>query len=89
MRALIFLAAIVLILALVGWITFSKSPGRSSINIETQQIRQDTDRALESGSKLLRKASDKIENAHEPQTSTSQPATPAKPTPAPIAPAAQ
>ena len=53
MRAIILLAAIVLILALVGWITFSKSPGRSSINIETQQIRQDTDRALESGSRLL------------------------------------
>jgi hypothetical protein len=68
MRALIFLVAIVLILALVGWISFSKSAGRTSINLETQQIKQDTDRALESGSTLLRKAGDAVDHANDPQT---------------------
>ena len=66
MRALIFLVAIVLLLALAGWISFSNTPGRSSINIETQKIEQDTDRALESGSNLLRKAGDAVDQANEP-----------------------
>jgi hypothetical protein len=56
MRALILLVIVILALALAGWISFSKSPDRSSINLETQQIQQDTDRALESGSNLLRNA---------------------------------
>ncbi len=73
MRALIFIVAIVLILALVGWISFSKTPGQSSINIETQKIQQDTDRALESGSNLLREASDAVDRANEPQTVPANP----------------
>jgi hypothetical protein len=68
MRALIFLVAIVLLLALAGWVTFTKEAGRSSINIETEQIEQDTDRALESGSNLLRKAGDAVDQANEPDT---------------------
>jgi hypothetical protein len=67
MRALIFLIAVVLLLALAGWISFSKSPGRSSINLETQQIKQDTDRALQSGSNLLNEAGDAAESRSQPQ----------------------
>ena len=70
MRALIFVVAIVLILALVGWISFSSTPGQSSINLETQKIQQDTDRALESGSELLRKAGDAVDRTEEPQPPT-------------------
>jgi hypothetical protein len=66
MRALIFLVAIVLLMALAGWISFSSAPGRSSINLETQQIEADTDRALESGAHLLQKASDSVEPATTP-----------------------
>jgi hypothetical protein len=61
MRALILLAAIVLILALVGWISFSKGPDRASINIESDRIRQDTKQVLESSAKALHKAGDKVE----------------------------
>jgi hypothetical protein len=61
MRALILLAAIVLILALVGWISFSKGPDRASINIESSQIRQDTKQVMESGAEVLHKAGDKVE----------------------------
>jgi hypothetical protein len=74
MRALIFFVAIVLILALAGWISFSKSPGRSSINLETQQIKQDTDRALQSGSNLLKEAGDAVDHSTEPQPQPLQPA---------------
>jgi Flp pilus assembly protein TadB len=73
MRALIFLAVVVLILAFAGWISFSKSAGRSSINIETQQIKQDTDRAVESGSNLLRKAGEAVDQTNEPQTAPTPP----------------
>jgi hypothetical protein len=73
MRALFFLIAIVLVLALVGWISFSKSPGRSSINIETQQIQQDTNRALEKGSDLLHKAGESVERPAAPTTQPPQP----------------
>lgn len=69
MRALIFLVAIVLLMALAGWISFSSGPGQSSINLETQQIEADTDRALESGAQLLQKASDSV----EPSTAPTQP----------------
>jgi hypothetical protein len=76
MRALILLVVVILALALAGWISFSKSPDRSSINLETQQIQQDTDRALESGSNLLRNAGEAVDRANEPPpqpTSTSEP----------------
>jgi cytoskeletal protein RodZ len=72
MRALILLVVVILVLALAGWISFSKSPDRSSINLETQQIQQDTDRALESGSNLLREAGEAVDRANE-STSPSEP----------------
>lgn len=53
MRTLVLLAAVVLLLALLGWITFSSGPGRSSINLETNEIRNDTQKAVEAGAGLL------------------------------------
>jgi len=78
MRALILLAAIVLILALVGWLTFNRDDGRASINLETQEIRQDTKELLESGSQALeRAASDTAEadraDSSEPSDRNSTP----------------
>jgi hypothetical protein len=61
MRALLILAAIVLVLALVGWITFSKGPDHASINIESERIRQDTKQVMQSGAEMLHKAGDKVE----------------------------
>jgi hypothetical protein len=65
MRALIFLAAVVLVLALIKWISFSKGPDRASINIESDKIRQDTKQVMESGAKMLHKAGDKVEGEAE------------------------
>jgi hypothetical protein len=61
MRALILLVAIVLVLAVAGWISFSKGPDRASINIESDQIRHDTKQVMDSGAKMLHKAGDKVE----------------------------
>lgn len=53
MRTLNVLAAVVLLLALLGWITFSSAPSRSSINLETKQIKEDTRDTMESGAESL------------------------------------
>ena len=68
MRAIILLAAIVILFALVGWITFNSDSGRTSVNIETQEIREDTKGAMEAGSDLLRKAGDDIDPDNRPAT---------------------
>jgi hypothetical protein len=78
MRALILLAVIVLVLALVGWISFNKGPDRTSINIESERIRQDTKQVMESGAQILHKAGDKAESSREPSH------TPAANDPAPV-----
>ena len=77
MRALILLIAIVLVLALVRWITFSKGPDRAAINIESDRIRQDTKQVLESGGQLLHNAGDKVESqaTREPSNREAAPVT--------------
>lgn len=61
MRAVLILLALVIICALVGWISFSNGPDRTSINIETNEIRHDTKQVMQSGADLLHKAGDKVE----------------------------
>ncbi|QDV80246.1 hypothetical protein [Botrimarina mediterranea] len=48
MRAIIAIVALVLILALVGWVSFSTEPGRSSVNVETEKIERDIEGISES-----------------------------------------
>ena len=61
MRVLILLAAIVLVLALIGWISFSNGPDHASITIESDKIRQDTKEVMESGAQVLHKAGDRVD----------------------------
>jgi hypothetical protein len=56
MRVLIFLAIVAVLLAFAGWITFNSGPDRTSINLETNEIRQDTQEIVRSGAKMLDKA---------------------------------
>ncbi|MCI0334574.1 MAG: hypothetical protein L0228_15260 [Planctomycetes bacterium] len=60
MRVLIILAALVLLFAVAGWITFSKDSGRSSINLETDEIREDTGQIMHEGSELLKNAEEEV-----------------------------
>jgi hypothetical protein len=75
MRAILLLVAIVVVLALVGWISFSKGPDRTSINIESGRIREDTKQVMESGAEVLHKAGDKVE-AETTQDSVPAPESP-------------
>ena len=72
MRALVFLALIVLLLAIAGWVTFSRGPGRASVNFETSAIREDTQEALDTGSRVLENAGDAVDRDEsvEPEPST-------------------
>lgn len=61
MRILIVIVALILISSLLGWITFSKTPNRSSVHIETETIRADTKKAMQSGASLLKKAGSEVD----------------------------
>jgi hypothetical protein len=53
MRAIIILAVIALLMGLAGWLTFGHVPGRTSINIETDEIKRDTETAVENTEKVI------------------------------------
>ena len=76
MRGLLIIAGLILIFALVGWITFNKGPDRATINIESGQIRDDTKRVIESGAELLHRAGDKVEAEANRPTEPAPPSTP-------------
>jgi hypothetical protein len=60
MRALLFLIIVIAILVFAGWLTFSSGPGRTSVNLETNEIRQDTQEIVRSGAEALGKAGDEL-----------------------------
>ena len=60
MRVVLLLIALLVLFALVGWITFSNDAGRSSVNLETEEIRQDTGEMMNKGAELLRDAEQEV-----------------------------
>jgi hypothetical protein len=60
MRLILILAAVIALLAIAGWITFHNEPGRASINLETDEIREDTGHMMQEGAELLREARDEV-----------------------------
>ena len=61
MRGLLALVVIVLILALVGWISFGNNANEATITIDKQKVKQDVEKIEESGKEL----GDRIERAIE------------------------
>lgn len=70
MRALILIAGLVLIFAVLGWITFSSDSGKASVNLETTEIRKDTDTMLQKGSDLLDNAEEDLDSPQPEETET-------------------
>jgi hypothetical protein len=68
MRGLIILVAIVALLAVAGWITFSNDSGRSSINLETDKIREDTGQIMHEGSEALSDAEEELSDEQSSDT---------------------
>jgi hypothetical protein len=67
MRALFFLIIVIALLAFAGWLTFSSGPGRTSVNLETNEIREDTQEIVRSGAKILDKTGDGLQPSDEAQ----------------------
>ena len=65
MRVLIILAIVVVLLAFAGWLSFSYGPGRTSVNLETQEIREDTEEVVRTGARILDNAGDDLESARD------------------------
>ena len=55
MKPILILAVIVLLMVLGGWLTFTKYGNRTSINLETQRIESDTQRALDRSHEIIDK----------------------------------
>jgi hypothetical protein len=53
MRALLVIVAVVLVLVLIGWISFNNAGDRASVNIETDKIKQDTETVIDAGEDLI------------------------------------
>jgi hypothetical protein len=70
MRVLIIVVAVLVLFALVGWITFGNDPGRSSINLETEEIREDTAEMMNQGSQLLNDAEAEVSPESESESAT-------------------
>jgi hypothetical protein len=64
------------IFALVGWISFSADDGRSSINLETDEIREDTGEIMGKGSELLQDAEREVSPHNSSETDNTQSAVP-------------
>ena len=75
MRAIIALLVVVLLMGLAGWITFGSSPGRTSINIETDEIQRDTENAVESTERAIKSGARAItgHDKHEVEQPPSEP----------------
>jgi hypothetical protein len=65
MKALLFLIIVIALLAFAGWLTFSSGPGRTSVNLETNEIREDTQEIVRSGAKIIDRAGDDLQPSDE------------------------
>jgi hypothetical protein len=55
------LIVVIALLAFAGWLSFSSGPGRTSVNLETNEIREDTREIVRSGAEILDKAGDELQ----------------------------
>jgi cytoskeletal protein RodZ len=73
MRVLIGLALVVLLLAVIGWVSFSHNGARTSINLETSQIKHDTSEMVDSGKNLLENAKTATSDRNRPVENGARP----------------
>ncbi|HEY4232854.1 MAG TPA: hypothetical protein VGM76_05495 [Lacipirellulaceae bacterium] len=74
MRVIILLAFVLLLLAVAGWITFSRTGTRTSINLETSQIKHDAHEMIDSGKSALQQGSERTASEPSPRIEDNVPA---------------
>ncbi|WDQ16340.1 hypothetical protein [Rhodopirellula sp. P2] len=65
MRALIFVVAIVLLMAVVGWLRFTSDDGDPTVRVDTDKVRQDTSSLVETSREAADGAAKAIDRAAE------------------------
>lgn len=71
---LVLLAVIaVVVMAWLGWISFSRTDDRATIEINTQKIEQAADKAVQTGRDLANETSETIHDATAPERDDAQP----------------
>lgn len=70
MRALVVVVVILLVLFLIGWLTFGNADGDPSISIDTDKVKQDTemvvDKAKEAADEIDRRVDVDVDTSPEP-----------------------
>lgn len=59
MRTLVIAVLLVLVLVLVGWISFQYTGNRASVTLETDRIERDTERMLDEGREAVNDVRDR------------------------------
>lgn len=86
MKRIFWLAVFVFALVVAGVMTFRQTPGNVQVDIHTQTLQQQADRAVQEGRHLLKKAEQSSQTATPPRTTAAPPqttTTPPQTTPAP------
>ncbi len=60
MKGLLILIAVIVLMAVGGWLTFSNTGHCTSVTIETEKIERDTRSAVQNGADALSEAAEKI-----------------------------
>lgn len=61
MKALLIAVALLVLLFVAGWWSFSLFDGRASVNLETDEIRQDTSEMVEGGRQAVEQIDEKVD----------------------------
>ena len=60
MKVILIVLAIVIVLVLIGWVSFGTTDSGASVSVDTDQIQQDTGEVIERGGELIEKTRDEI-----------------------------
>ena len=65
MKAILIVLAIVIVLVLIGWVSFGTTDKGASISVDTDRIQQDTGEAIERGGDLIENTREEIRERRE------------------------
>ncbi len=60
MKAFLIVVAILLLMVLIGWLSFGLSDNTAAVRLNTEKIEQDTSEAVEKGKNLVNEAEEEI-----------------------------
>ena len=67
MRAILVIVLLVVVLCLVGWVSFSNPDGDPSLRIDSTKVKEDTAAIVEKSKEALNNLSNKMDDNDDPQ----------------------